>query len=158
MDCSFSSTSSSWLVKSSRSPTSPTVHAILLSAVSQNNLFSQSIIEKIPQHQQTTQSRIWQSLIISSPESTVLMLVNRVQSLMLLGTIYWPVCLNLKSQGLTASKLITAADTNIRLSQADLDALDRTDGIALPDGGYLGILNVYHQLHCIVNRMNRSIC
>lgn len=32
-----------------------------------------------------------------------------------------------------------------------MSALERTEGVALPDGGYLGIINVYHELHCIVS-------
>jgi hypothetical protein len=46
--------------------------------------------------------------------------------------------------------LIVVLDSNVRLSQADFDALGREEGVALPDGGYAGVLNVYHELHCIV--------
>ncbi|KAI9748583.1 MAG: hypothetical protein M4579_007183 [Chaenotheca gracillima] len=42
-------------------------------------------------------------------------------------------------------------DINVRISGEDLDQLGRKDaGVALPDGsGYLGTLNVYHELHCV---------
>jgi hypothetical protein len=44
-------------------------------------------------------------------------------------------------------------DMNVRLSREDLRAFDREENaIALPDGsGYIGTLNVYHELHCIVS-------
>lgn len=46
---------------------------------------------------------------------------------------------------------------NVRLSKDDLIAVDRLHGaVALPDGsGYLGTLNVFHELHCIVSS---SLC
>ncbi|KAH7075836.1 hypothetical protein BKA63DRAFT_565888 [Paraphoma chrysanthemicola] len=39
-------------------------------------------------------------------------------------------------------------NTNIRITKDEFDRLDRK-GIPLPDGGYLGALNVYHELHCV---------
>ena len=42
---------------------------------------------------------------------------------------------------------------NIRLSLSDIKAFDREDtAIALPDGsGYVGTLNVFHEIHCVVS-------
>jgi hypothetical protein len=42
---------------------------------------------------------------------------------------------------------------NLRLSLADIKAFNHEDtAIALPDGsGYLGTLNVYHEIHCVVS-------
>jgi hypothetical protein len=42
---------------------------------------------------------------------------------------------------------------NIRLSLDDVKAFNREEtAIVLPDGsGYLGTLNVYHEIHCIVS-------
>ncbi|KAF1959417.1 hypothetical protein CC80DRAFT_490342 [Byssothecium circinans] len=39
-------------------------------------------------------------------------------------------------------------NTNIRITKDEFSWLDRP-GIALPDGGYLAALNVYHELHCV---------
>jgi hypothetical protein len=42
---------------------------------------------------------------------------------------------------------------NVRLSKDDITAVNRLTGaVTLPDGsGYLGTLNVFHELHCIVS-------
>ena len=48
---------------------------------------------------------------------------------------------------------LTLADTNIRLSSDEMAAIDPNrveETIALPDGGYFGILTVFHELHCLV--------
>lgn len=49
--------------------------------------------------------------------------------------------------------LLLSEDMNVRLSLEDIKAFDREENaIALPDGsGYLGTLNVYHEIHCIVS-------
>ena len=43
-------------------------------------------------------------------------------------------------------------DQNIRVSVEDLTHFPgrEEETVALPDGGYLGTLNVFHELHCIV--------
>lgn len=43
---------------------------------------------------------------------------------------------------------------NIRLSQKDVEAFGREkEAIAMSDGtGYVGTLNVFHELHCVVRR------
>jgi hypothetical protein len=45
------------------------------------------------------------------------------------------------------------ADQNIRLSLEDLKAFNRDeDAVQLPDGsGYIGTLNIYHEMHCVVS-------
>lgn len=40
-------------------------------------------------------------------------------------------------------------DINLRISPEELAKLNQTS-IALKDGGYLGTLGVYHELHCVV--------
>jgi hypothetical protein len=46
-----------------------------------------------------------------------------------------------------------SADQNIRLSLEDLKAFNRDeDAVQLPDGsGYIGSLNIYHEIHCVVS-------
>jgi hypothetical protein len=46
-----------------------------------------------------------------------------------------------------------SADQNIRLSLEDLKEFNRDeDAVQLPDGsGYLGTLNIYHEIHCVVS-------
>ncbi|SPQ23412.1 1bc153c3-b1e0-449e-8bc9-2e29dcdb6895 [Thermothielavioides terrestris] len=43
------------------------------------------------------------------------------------------------------------ANSNIRVTEAEMEAIPgrRSQAIPLPDGGYYGSLNVYHNLHCI---------
>lgn len=45
------------------------------------------------------------------------------------------------------------AAMNVRFSQADMEAVGRTeDAVQLPDGsGFAGTLNVYHEIHCVVS-------
>ncbi|THC91029.1 hypothetical protein EYZ11_009511 [Aspergillus tanneri] len=39
---------------------------------------------------------------------------------------------------------------NVRISEEDLRAVERLEGaVALPDGGYVGSLNIFHELHCV---------
>lgn len=42
---------------------------------------------------------------------------------------------------------------NVQLSEEDIKAVGRLEGaVSLPDGsGYIGTLNVYHELHCVVS-------
>ncbi len=42
---------------------------------------------------------------------------------------------------------------NMRFSKEDFNAFNRDeDGVELPDGsGYVGTLNVYHEIHCVVS-------
>ncbi|KAK4164427.1 hypothetical protein QBC43DRAFT_344572 [Cladorrhinum sp. PSN259] len=42
--------------------------------------------------------------------------------------------------------------SNVRLTEAEVDAIDPTrkeSSIPLPDGGYFGMLTVHHELHCV---------
>ncbi|KAK3391032.1 hypothetical protein B0H63DRAFT_520229 [Podospora didyma] len=42
--------------------------------------------------------------------------------------------------------------SNLRFTAEELDSIDATrknEGVELPDGGYLGILTVFHELHCV---------
>ena len=50
-----------------------------------------------------------------------------------------------------AFKLISK-DMNVRISREDVQHFGREENaVALPDGsGYVGTLNVYHEIHCIV--------
>ncbi|KAI1290478.1 hypothetical protein F5Y03DRAFT_63341 [Xylaria venustula] len=41
------------------------------------------------------------------------------------------------------------APSTIRLTPEEMARLDRPKGIQLPDGDYLGTLNVFHDLHCL---------
>lgn len=43
---------------------------------------------------------------------------------------------------------------NFRISKEDVQHFGREENaVALPDGsGYIGSLNVYHEIHCIVRR------
>jgi hypothetical protein len=43
-------------------------------------------------------------------------------------------------------------DMNIRISKEDVQYFGREEtAVALPDGsGYIGTLNIYHEIHCIV--------
>ncbi|KAI3331283.1 hypothetical protein F4824DRAFT_298731 [Ustulina deusta] len=41
------------------------------------------------------------------------------------------------------------APSTIRLTPEEMTRLDRPKGIQLPDGDYLGTLNVFHDLHCL---------
>ncbi len=45
------------------------------------------------------------------------------------------------------------SDMNIRLALEDLKVFNRDqDAVALPDGsGYIGTLNIYHEIHCVVS-------
>lgn len=51
------------------------------------------------------------------------------------------------------AKLCFYQDMNVRISEKDIAPLDRADGaVAMPDGtGFIGTLNVYHELHCVVS-------
>jgi hypothetical protein len=46
-------------------------------------------------------------------------------------------------------------DSNLRFSESEVDAIDPErkylDAVRLPDGGYMGMLHAYHELHCIVS-------
>jgi hypothetical protein len=46
-------------------------------------------------------------------------------------------------------------DMNVRFSLENLKAFNREeDAVMLPDGsGYLGTLNVYHEIHCVVRNV-----
>lgn len=68
------------------------------------------------------------------------------------GQASWEVCF-LVNQYFWWYLLYSFPDMNVRLSREDLRAFDREENaIALPDGsGYIGTLNVYHELHCIVS-------
>jgi hypothetical protein len=52
--------------------------------------------------------------------------------------------------------LIWQLDNNIRVSEEWVKRFRREDeAVHLPDGGYLGMLSVFHELHCIVRKDNR---
>lgn len=47
--------------------------------------------------------------------------------------------------------MLTIPDNNIRISDEWIHKYERqNEAVKLPDGGYLGMLNVMHELHCIV--------
>jgi len=48
--------------------------------------------------------------------------------------------------------ILKLTDMNVRISKEDVKHFDREEnGVQLPDGsGYIGTLNVYHEIHCIV--------
>jgi len=52
-------------------------------------------------------------------------------------------------------EVLTTTDNNIRVSDAWVHRWGREhEAVKLPDGGYLGMLSVFHELHCIVRRAN----
>lgn len=54
---------------------------------------------------------------------------------------------------ITSSKA-NKLDNNIRVSDEWVERWGREDeAVQLPDGGYLGMLSVFHELHCIVSLM-----
>ncbi|KAF2757136.1 hypothetical protein EJ05DRAFT_511872, partial [Pseudovirgaria hyperparasitica] len=51
---------------------------------------------------------------------------------------------------LEAAWSILLEPTNLRLTESEVHAVNRLDNaIALPDGGYAGSLNIFHELHCV---------
>lgn len=46
--------------------------------------------------------------------------------------------------------LTTRLGNHVRLSEEDLHAINQTS-VPLGSGGYLGMLGVYHELHCVVS-------
>ena len=52
-----------------------------------------------------------------------------------------------------------STDQNIRVSAEDLAHFPgrEEETVARPDGGYLGTLNVFHELHCIVRTPSRLV-
>lgn len=58
--------------------------------------------------------------------------------------------------GLYYPKLTLCLGNHVRLSEEDLRAINQTS-VPLGSGGYLGMLGVYHELHCVVSAINSSI-
>jgi len=53
--------------------------------------------------------------------------------------------------------VLTYADYNIRIADEWVERWGRKDeAVKLPDGGYLGMLSVMHELHCI-KRLYQSL-
>lgn len=48
---------------------------------------------------------------------------------------------------------MSASDTNVRVTEHEMSRIPgrKEQAIPLPDGGYFGTLNVYHNLHCVVS-------
>jgi hypothetical protein len=61
-------------------------------------------------------------------------------------------CRNDESSFFVYAYFPASLEMNIRLSLEDLKAFNRDeDAVQLPDGsGYVGTLNVYHEIHCVV--------
>lgn len=75
---------------------------------------------------------------------------SRDQKLIKLGEICCNVCspLHLGSSLI----LMRVLDNNIRVSEEWVHRWEREhEAVKLPDGGYLGMLSVFHELHCIVS-------
>ena len=52
--------------------------------------------------------------------------------------------------------LIPRPGNHVRLSEEDLLAINQTS-VPLGSGGYLGMLGVYHELHCVVSDAKSSV-